>query len=136
MVPSTLWLFRAQRRIFLAGAAANMLGVLFVFACMHWFARQPYTIPEHLLPSAFPIARTFWQLTHSLLDLPFLLLPIVVLFLPALRRRSPRIVAVISLLVCSYIFLALYPSHLRGEFPLEPTMNDWINTQESSSSSS
>ncbi|MGA7157964.1 MAG: glycosyltransferase family 39 protein [Acidobacteriaceae bacterium] len=126
MVPSALWLFRTQRRVLLAGSVATLLGALFIFVCMQWFARQPYTIPEHLIPDAFPIAKIFWQYVHCILELPFLLLPIFAIFLASLRKSRPRVVAVIVFLICSYIFLAFYPSHLRGQFPLEPTMNDWI----------
>ena len=134
MVPSTLWLLHSQRRglpeyrrIVLSGAAANLLGVLFIFACMHWFAHQPYTIPEHLLPPTFPIVAALWQLTHGLLDLPFLLLPIVVPFLFVLRKSKPWVVAAVVVAVLGYLFLSAYPSHLRGNFPLEPTMGDWVN---------
>lgn len=134
MVPSTLWLLRLQRRglpeyrrVVLAGVAANLLGVLFLVACMHWFALQPYTIPEHLLPPTFPVVKAFWQLTHGLLDLPFLLLPLVVPFLFVLRKSRPWVVAAVIMAVLGYLFLATYPSHLRGNFPLEPTMGDWVN---------
>jgi hypothetical protein len=127
MVPSTLWLFRTQRRVLLPGAAANLAGVAFVFACMHWFAHQPYTIPEHVIPYAFPVAETFWQLTHSLLYAPFLLFPIIVLFLPELRRSRPPVLYISVALILGYLFVALYPSHLRGHFPLQPIMNDWVN---------
>jgi hypothetical protein len=127
MVPSTLWLLRNQRRILLAGSAATLVGVIFIVACMHWFARQPYTIPEHLLPPSVPVVKTAWQLIHALLYIPFLLLPLIILFLPTLRKSRPRVIVLSSALVLGYLFLALYPSHLRGNFPLEPVMNDWIN---------
>jgi hypothetical protein len=127
MVPSTLWLLRTQRRVLLAGTAATLAGALFIFACIHWYSLQPYTQPEHLLVGNFPLAQTLWQLIHSLLDVPFLLLPLAAVFLPALRKSRPRIIVLLSALLLGYLVLALYPSHLRGNFPLEPTMNDWIN---------
>jgi hypothetical protein len=127
MVPSTLWMLRAQRRVLVAGAAATLMGALFVFVCMHWFSVQPYTQPEHLLVKSFPLLTIFWGLFHSLLDIPFLLLPIFTLFVVPLRYRQPRVLAFVAALLLGYLFLALYPSHLRGNFPLQPVMNDWIN---------
>jgi hypothetical protein len=127
MVPSTLWLLRAQRRVLIAGAAANLAGALFIFGCMHWYALQPYTQPEHLLVNHFPLAQTLWQFIDSFLDIPFLLLPIAALFLLALCKSRPRYLAIVSALLLGYLFLAIYPSHLRGHFPLEPILGDWVN---------
>jgi hypothetical protein len=123
MVPSTLWLLRAQRRVVIAGAAANLAGVMVIFACLEWLKHQPYSIPEHLLPNGFPLAHIFEQLGDFLLNAPFLLLPLFALFLPEVRRNRPRILAVIAAVFCCYFFLASYPSHLRGSFPLEPTIS-------------
>jgi hypothetical protein len=134
MVPSTLWLLRKQRRglpaqrgVLVAGAAATLAGALFIFACMHWYSLQPYTEPEHLLVNNFPLVKILWQFVPSFLDIPFLLLPIAALFLLALRGSRPRYIAIVSALLLGYLFIAAYPSHLRGNFPLEPVMNDWIS---------
>ncbi len=126
MLPSTLWLLRAQRRVLIAGAAATLAGALFIFACMHWFARQPYIQPEHILPSTFPIFHVVSELTYFFLDVPFLLLPIVALFFIEVRKSRAYVIAIFSTLLLGYLFLAIYPSHLRGGFPLEPTVGEWI----------
>ncbi len=70
MVPSTLWLLRSQRRVLLSGAAAVLLGALFILGCMLWFSLQPYSQPEHLFVRSFPLTTILWQLFHSLLDFP------------------------------------------------------------------
>ncbi len=70
MVPSTLWLLRTQRRILLAGAAANLIGILFILACMHWFSLQPYTIPEHIFVDSYSAAHTLAAIFYFFLDLP------------------------------------------------------------------
>jgi Dolichyl-phosphate-mannose-protein mannosyltransferase len=127
LVPSTLWLLRARRQVLLAGAAANLAGFLFIFACMHWLKLQPYSIPEHLLPDAFPLAETLRQLYHTFLDVPFLLLPIIALFLPEIRRSRPRLLALISALSLGYILLALHYRHLSPNFMLMPTHGDWVD---------
>ncbi len=136
MLPSTLWLLRCQherrtqlRRVLTWGIAFTCAGILFVFACMQWLKRQPYIIPEHILPSSFPIGQVLAQLLYLVLDAPFLLLPLFALFLPSVRKSSPRVVAALSALFLGYLFLALYPSHLRGDIPLEPMLfnGNWVS---------
>jgi len=126
MVPCTLWLLRTQRRVVIAGAAATAAGAVFIFICLQWLKHQPYNVPEHVLVGAFPIGHMAAEMVRTFLDAPFLLLPIVALFLPQVRRSRPRVLAVCSLVFLGYLFLATYPSHLRGNFPLEPTGGDWI----------
>jgi hypothetical protein len=130
MVPSTLWLLRAQRRVFLAGAAVTLVGALFIFGCMHWFSLQPYSIPEHVLVHMISVSRLLRQSLDMGLDLPFLLLPLMVMFLPDLRRIRPLLLAGLSTLLLGYLFVAVYPSHLRGSLAMVPgpgTIGEWVN---------
>jgi hypothetical protein len=127
MVPSTLWLLRAQRRVLLAGAAATLAGALFIFACMRWFQQQPYSIPEHLFLNSYPVARIFWQFIDFCMDIPFLLLPIVALFLPQLRKYRPLVLAILSAVFLAYLAIAVQPQHRHGLFMLEPTIDDWVS---------
>jgi hypothetical protein len=124
MVPSALWLLRAQRRVLLAGAAATLAGALFVFGCMHWYRLQPYSIPYPLFVSTFPVRQILWQFVISFLDVPFLLLPIVALFLPQIRKSRPRVIAALFL---GYLLVAVHPHHAGHIFLLEPTQGEWIN---------
>jgi hypothetical protein len=94
---------------------------------MRWFSQQPYTQPEHLLVDHIHLPETLWQFIHSLLDIPFLLLPIAALFLLSLRGIRPCFLAIAAALQLGYLFLSIYPSHLRGHFPLEPALGDWVN---------
>jgi len=130
MVPSTLWLLRSRRRVLLAGGAVTAAGALFLFVCLQWLKRQPYSVPEHLLPDVFPVMHTLWELVFTFLDLPFLLLPIVALFLPEIRKSRPRSIILAVVLFLGYLLLAIHPSHLRGNFPLEPIsggIGEWVN---------
>jgi hypothetical protein len=130
MVPSALWLLRAQRRILLAGAAATLAGILFIFGCMHWFQQQPYSmpaIPKSLFVNTFPVIHTLLQFAHLFLDIPYLLLPITALFLPEIRKSKPRVIAIVSTLLLGYILLALHTNHPRALFVLEPTNGDWAS---------
>jgi hypothetical protein len=126
MVPSTLWLLRSQRRVLVAGSAATLAGALFIYECLQWFKRQPYNVPEHLFVDTFSVSHMLSQMGHILMDAPFLLLPIVALFLPGIRKTSLRVRAIGLVLGLGYLFLATFPSHLRGDFPLDPTGGDWV----------
>jgi hypothetical protein len=121
MVPSTLWLLRAQRRVLLAGAAANLAGVLFILGCMVWLKHQPYTTPEKFQIETFPVVLLAQEFFHFFLDIPFLLLPVLVLFSPQVRKNGLRSVISISVLLLAYAALV---AHLK-RFPfLEPTLRD------------
>ncbi len=126
MVPSTLWLLRAHRRVVLAGAAATLAGVLFILACMLWFLHQPYNVHEPLLPSTFPIIHVLSELIHLCLDAPFLLLPIVALFLPQLRNGRRGIQALFAITSVAYALLLIHWRHSHTGFLLEPTQTDWV----------
>jgi hypothetical protein len=123
MVPSTLWLLKTRRRVLLAGSVVTLAGAVFILACMQWLKRQPYIIPVPLRVSHFPIAHAIGQLGLLLFDIPFFLLPIMVLFLPAIRRSSPRAVGILSTLFLGCLFLVIYSHHPRDNFSslLEPT---------------
>jgi hypothetical protein len=124
MVPSALWLTRSRRRVLLAGCAATLTGALFILCCMIWFSHQPYIQPEHLIPHNFNTARAFWQSIHFFMDVPFLLLPVVALFLPQIGRFRPVVLAILAILFAAYLGVALQPQHRHGIFLLEPAMND------------
>ena len=126
MVPSAVWLLRSRRKVFVAAAAVNAAGMLWVFGCLQWFKHQPYNVPEHVFSDSFNASHAAGQLGHILLDAPFLLLPIVALFLPGIRKNRRWMLAVGAVLAAAYLFLATYPSHVRGSFPLDPTGGDWV----------
>ncbi|MFP5266123.1 MAG: ArnT family glycosyltransferase [Acidobacteriota bacterium] len=130
MVPCTLYLLRARRRVLFAGSAATFAGALFILACMGWLLHEPYVVHEHLIPKTYSIAHGLWDITYSLLDIPFLLLAIVVLFFPQLRKLRPRTLAVLAVLFAGYCFVAIHPSHLRSSYLLEPIpegIGEWVN---------
>jgi hypothetical protein len=129
MVPSTLWLLRSQRRVLIAGSVATVAGALSIYACMQWLNHQPYVLPPQPLPHTFSYVASFLELMYFLLAIPFLLLPILAIFLPTLRKSRPAVIALLALILLGYLFLGIYPSHLRGYFPLEPTLGsggNWI----------
>lgn len=137
MVPSALWLLRANRQVLYAGLAATLLGDLGVFAAMRWFHQQPYSIPEHLVPTTFPILFMGSELARALLELPFLLLPIAVLFLFEIRKARPRAIIISLALLLGYLFIAAH-HRFQNVLILEPSQGiagDWIAISGSEQSS-
>ncbi len=128
MVPSTAWLLRRRRAILPAGIllwAASLAGV---FACMDWFSRQPYSESEAGIVGV-PIRPTMFlhlgvTLLKTLLCLLFVLLPVLVAWLPAARSlslKSRRRIAGFGLaIIVIYIFLGF-----RGL--LEGNILPWIS---------
>jgi hypothetical protein len=129
MVPCTLWLLRHNRRAVLAGAIFTVMGAVFVFDCMIWYQRQPYSLPAPLGGNHFPMAHAIGQLIHTFLDIPFLLLPLFALFIPQIRRGSKPLLAVIAAFSIGYLLLALHWRVSHPDFLLEPTqgaLGGWI----------
>lgn len=119
MVPSTLWLLRRRRRVVIVGAVVTLLGVAFIFGCIHWLNQQPYSVPEHLFTHEFEPKAAASQLFAVFADLPFLLISLCLLFLPyAFRGRRW---AVALRLVIAIAVPCLIPHYgLRGLLTLVP----------------
>ncbi|MGO8756899.1 MAG: ArnT family glycosyltransferase [Terracidiphilus sp.] len=99
MVPSTLWLLRRNRRALVLGGVACILGAGFVFAAMRWFAHQPYTLPEPLIPGRIGL-ESLKNLEYFALgefgELLQLLLPVLLAFAVPLRNWNRRMAAVFA----------------------------------------
>jgi hypothetical protein len=123
IVPAALWLLRSRRAVLLGGAAATLLGLLFILACTHWFSMQPHVVPpaEHLFAKSIKIKTTLLEFAHFFLCFPFLLLPLTAVFLPQVRSSRPMIRTVLSILLVAYLALALSPHRFPITAPLEPT---------------
>ena len=126
MIPSTLWLLRAHRRVLLAGAAATIAGFLAIGACLIWLKHQPYTTPGTYGISHVPWLYILACFIRFFLEFPFLLLPVSALFFLAIPKRKPRIIVTVCGLLGILSFLAVYLGHPRGQLSslLEPTLRD------------
>jgi hypothetical protein len=136
MVPCTLWLLRERRSVLLLGAVATAVGFLGIFACLLWLGHQPYTTPERFGISDFPVVHVSRRILTLLLEIPFLLLPIMALLLLGLRRSRPRTILIVSGALALFALLAVVPSPLHNQVAqfLEPTLRDspggeWITVQ-------
>jgi hypothetical protein len=93
MVPSAGWLLRKRRGVLLASFLLWAASVVGVFACMRWFARQPYSVPEHIFggpnwPIAHPWHHFCLEIIGAVLCLLLLVYPILVAWLPELRTPN------------------------------------------------
>jgi hypothetical protein len=122
MVPSTVWLLRSRRRIVLAGIAATAVGLLFILGCMHWLAKQPYIIPEPLIVRPFPTHEALRQLSYIVLEIPFLVLPVIAVFLPRIFKSRARIRFLLLGALLAYVVIAsLSRNRANPILHLEPT---------------
>ena len=131
MVPCTLWLLRRNRRIVAVGGLAMLVGWAFIAVSMHWFEQQPYAIPEHLyikvesLPQLRYMVR---ELVGVVLEVPFLILPIVVAYLIVLRKNTRQYWR--SLAVCGLgyaLVTGIFIIKTGPDSVLEPLLGDWVS---------
>ena len=84
MVPSTAWLLRARRGVLRAGILLWLGGTLVIAACLHWWALQPYSVPEKIYRrtiNPFWIHHTTGALIKAFLCFLLLLAPVLVAWL-------------------------------------------------------
>jgi len=109
IVPCTLWLLRRRPRLLQAGLLVWIAGVAAIFAFLHWFYLQPYALRENVtLIGHTQIRGLFRNVTRSALDLPaYLLLPILLMFVPAFPWRDRRAVRFASWMALCCLLVAL-----------------------------
>jgi 4-amino-4-deoxy-L-arabinose transferase-like glycosyltransferase len=130
-VPATLWLMRKDRKVLLPGSVITLIGAALVAFCLHWFGQQPYSVPEHIMPEihkASQLAYMASQLTRTVLEIPFLLLPISVAFFSEIRYCSRRTLMILAACGIAYLALALVVlKHHGPNTMLEPLLRDWVS---------
>jgi len=134
MVPSTLWLLRSRSRVLLGGAVVTAVAFLFILGCMHWLGRQPYVIPVPLFVGPFAKRLALRELSYIVLEIPFLVLPVIAVFIPRLFRsfRSrPYIRPLLLAVLLAYVVIAFHLRNLSDPIlHLEPTagwIGSWVN---------
>ena len=112
MVPSTLYDLHTERRVprrsVVAASAITLFGWLSVFVILHWFNHQPYSLPEHIIPNTFSLPYILFQFFSLFLEIPFLLLPVVLLFFAALRSSSRRALTFVGVAALVYLLLVFH----------------------------
>ena len=106
MVPSTVWLVRRRRNLVVAGFLLLVVGGIAIFLCLRWFAHQPYSLPEKLIPGTIngrAVGRSCFQMFRFALSILLFSFPILVAWLPAVKnlRRGTwtRICAILLLYI-------------------------------------
>jgi hypothetical protein len=122
MVPCTLLLLRSRKRVALAGVAATAVGFLFIAGCMHWLARQSYVVSVPLIVRPFPKRIALKHLSYIILEIPFLVLPVIAGFIPCIfkSRRYTRFLLLAALV--AYVGIAFHGLQFANPIlHLEPT---------------
>ena len=127
MVPCTIAILRGQPRVLRAGAGAVLVSVSFILASLRWLAGKPYTLPERFeIHGVRHILRHPSILARPALEVPMLLLPVLLMFLPMVwrsrgRGRAGALCALAILCVCGWHEHRLHLlSHWYVPFIVEP----------------
>ena len=130
MVPSTLWLLRRRPRFLFVGSLLYVFCVAIIFASLHWFHQQPYSVPEPLvrdhvtLKSFFVLGR---NLVQAALETALLLLPVLVMFLPSFPRGNRRATVLLVGAIAICILFGLLMVHFpRMSILLAPFLRNSI----------
>jgi hypothetical protein len=105
IVPSTAWLLRRRRGVFLAGIVSWCAGLAFIFVCLRWFKSQPYSVTEPLIPHAplhFGIIRFVRTAIDCVLCLSLLVFPLLALWLRKFSTFTLRVRIFILLFACLF----------------------------------
>jgi hypothetical protein len=114
VVPSTAWLLRKRPRVFWGGALLWVIGIVSFLAYMHWLDRQPYFVPETIVPHGLRSAykrvavKEAINLSRAFLCLLLLMFPVLaawfslVRFVP--RRSLVWVLLVSSILLTGFLF--------------------------------
>jgi hypothetical protein len=113
MVPTTGWLLRKKRGVFPASMAIWAVSTVCVWLCMRWFAHQPYSIEDPLIPHVDKRLLTPFltvdRLGAEMLSLLICVYPILVAWLPKLSRKH----VVSSISIASLIVLPMLAMYLK-----------------------
>lgn len=131
MVPSTLWLLRRKPRVLLIGGIANLAGIGIVFASMHWFSQQPYSLPEPLIPNAVnfkSLENVVANFLRGGAEVTFLSLPVLLMFVAILAKARQKMIAWFAAGSLFVVLVGLFMFHHHGpEHWLAPFFGDYLS---------
>ena len=133
MVPSTVWLMRRRDNAVLAGGALWVVSFANVLACMWWFARQPYTLPERIYqghPTQHMLAHGATELLKSVLCLSLVLAPLLISWVSFARRLSSAgWIRIAFVLLGLFVAAIIFAKHGTLDQRVMPWIGHIIGTQ-------
>ena len=112
MVPSTAWLLRKRAGVIRVAFLLWIVSVVSVLACIRWFERQPYAVPEKIIQgpaNGAIVGHMLAEMLKAFLCLMLVTFPILVAWIPVYRslNRSAktRILCILVALVAASIVL-------------------------------
>jgi len=104
MVPSTAWLLRKRPGVIPAAFLLWIGSALSVLACIGWFERQPYALPERIIQGPVTgamLGHMLAELLKALLCLALITFPILIAWLPIKWRLSRSAVTRIACILAA-----------------------------------
>jgi hypothetical protein len=104
MVPSTAWVLRKRSGVIPAAFLLWIGSALSVLACIRWFERQPYALPEKIIQGPVTgamLGHMLAELLKALLCLALITFPILIAWLPIKRRLSRSAVTRIACILAT-----------------------------------
>ena len=100
IVPCTLWIVRKRRKVVLAGLVAIVLSSVGILEVMRWFARQPHVVGTGGAAGIYNhgLLILVRSLGVNMFELPLLVLPVLLPFIPLIHLRNRR--ARVTFVVC------------------------------------
>jgi hypothetical protein len=119
MFPCALWLLRRRPNVLLVGAFLYLISIVFVFATLHWYLQQPFSIPTPRIegiPDLHHLKDLILELLSLFLSFALFLLPVLIAFVPAASLRSRRSEAFLAFggLLCLAAGIYLFLYHLNS----------------------
>jgi hypothetical protein len=131
MVPCTLWLLRHQRRTLVAGSVATLAGWAIIALSLHWFHQQPFALPEVVpfkIAGRYQLGYMARELFAAVLEVPFLLLPIIAAYLILLRRKSRQFWMAFAVCGLSYALASVvFAIKIDPNSAIQPMLGDWVS---------
>jgi len=126
MVPSTAWVLRRRAGVKRTACLLWIGSVLSVLACMRWFERQPYALPEKIAQG--PVTGTMLghmlaELLKVLLCLALVTFPILAAWIPILRSLNR---SALTRIACILVAMGAASIVLGNRGSLEHRIMPWL----------
>ena len=132
MVPSTFWLLRRRHPyLMLPGLSLLFASAALIYMSLRWLAHQAFSVPEKLIPgpiSLEPLIYLIVNLFRVALELPFFLVPVLLLFVPALRngRRVLQVMSVVLFFILLFFILLQHHRPPLSQYFLFPSLENYV----------